>query len=110
MNNKFDELSKSELDLLSKFNCNYDSSNPVLTKIIEHIIYNYNKLNNEIITSKYQNKVLVDKIENILIGSTEPVKSSELEAKSTEYALTLLKQHIEVVKLNEELQHSCIES
>lgn len=67
MNNKFNELSKSDLDLLSKFNFNYDSSNPVLTKIIEHIIYNYNKLNNEIIASKYQNEVLVDKIENILI-------------------------------------------
>jgi len=67
MNNKFNELSKSDLDLLSKSKINYESTNPLLTKIIEHIIYNYNKLNNDISMYKYQNEILSRKIEEIII-------------------------------------------
>ena len=37
-------LSDSELDLLSKYNMQNDKSNPILPKLVEHIMYNYNKV------------------------------------------------------------------
>lgn len=59
-------LSDSELDLLSKYNMQNDKSNPILPKLIEHIIYNYNKLNKDNIILTQKNNFLYKEIDNIL--------------------------------------------
>jgi hypothetical protein len=60
-------LSESELDLLSKYNLQNDSSNPILPKLVEHIIYNYNKLNRDNILLTQKNHFLYKEINNIII-------------------------------------------
>ena len=85
---------------------NQEKSSKELQKVIENL-QNEIKKQAEVISKLHfyiSNSENSSKIEDILTGSQKPDKSPDLEAKSTEYSLTLLKQHIEVVKLNEELQ------
>lgn len=90
---------------------NQEKSSKELQKVIE-ILQSEIKKQAEII-SKFNfysaNCENTSKIEDILNSSHKSGKSQELEARSTQYALTLLKQHIEVVKLNEELQTTKLE-
>lgn len=60
-------LSESELDLLSKYNLQNDKSNPILPKLVEHIIYNYNKLNRDNIMLTQKNHFLYKEINTIII-------------------------------------------
>ena len=86
---------------------NQEKSSKELQKVIENLQIEIKK-QREII-SKFNfyssNCENYSKIEDLRIAG----KSQELEARNTQYALTLLKQHIEVVKLNEELQTIKIE-
>jgi len=59
-------LSESELDLLSKYNMQNEQSNPILPKLVEHIIYNYNKLNKDNIILTQKNNFLYKEIDNII--------------------------------------------
>jgi kinesin family protein 5 len=88
---------------------NQEKSAKELQKVIE-TLQNELKKQSEVISKMHSyisNNDQGVNIEDILVGTFEAIpstRSKEEEVKSSEYALTLLKQHIEIVKLNDELQ------